>query len=379
MSGLLQRFAASLSRLLAVAQKELWHLRRDRMSLGLIIGIPVIQFLLFGYAINTDARHLPLAVLDHDHGTLGRDLVQRLTATTYFDPVGEVRTQAEADEALRSGRVNAVLVLPVDWTAKRTFGNAVQAQLLVDGSDPLTVSSDVAAVNGLIDQLAVIDLAARAKHDSPVGLALDLRYNPEQRTAVYIVPGLIGVLLTMTLVMLTSLAIARERERGTIEALMASPVGRGELIIGKLLPFVAIGYLQMSIILGLGWALFGIAPGPQVGWLYLIAALFISANLAVGLVFSTLVATQGQAMQMSFLFLLPNILLSGYMFPLAAMPRFAISIAECLPLTHFLRVVRGITLKGAGPGDLVSDVVVLAVMVVVLLSFAIWRFQKRLV
>lgn len=361
-----------MNRLLAIAWKELVHLRRDRITLALVALLPTIQFLLFGYAIDTDVRHVPLAVLDRDVSSASRDLVRQLEVTTAYDPVGAVRDYHEAQQALRQGLVGAVLVIPPDYAAARASGRPTTVQLLVDGSDPMTVSSTTGSASGLAQALS------QTAHEAAVRVEVDLRYNPEQVSAVYIVPGLVGVILTFTLVLMTALAIARERERGTIEALLVSPVKPWELIAGKLLPYIVIGYVQMSLVLFLGAVLFGISPGERIGELYLVAALFIAANLSVGLVFSTIAQTQGQAMQLAVFFLLPNVLLSGFMFPIAAMPTVIQWLAECLPLTHFLRVVRGMVLKGSSPAELMPEVLALAGLLLLLLVVAIQRFRKRL-
>jgi ABC-2 type transport system permease protein len=264
-----------------------------------------------------------------------------------------------------------VLVVPAGFAAARAAGRPASVQLIVDASDPLTVGSTTGAAGGLAE--AITRQAAAAG----VAVETDLRYNPEQISAVYIVPGLVGVILTFTLVLMTALAIARERERGTIEALIASPVRPHELIAGKLLPYIVIGYIQMTLVLALGALLFGIDPGGRLAELYLVAALFIAANLSVGLVFSTIAQSQGQAMQLAVFFLLPNVLLSGFMFPVAAMPAVARWISEALPLTHFLRVVRGMILKGASTGELLPEIAALAVLLAVLLVVATLRFRKR--
>jgi ABC-2 type transport system permease protein len=371
-----------MSRLLAVAWKEFRQLLRDRLTLGMVLGIPALQFLLFGYAINTDVRHLPLAVLDRDRTPASRDLPRALEATSYFRIVGEVRDDEEVERALRTTRARAALVILPGFEADQTSGRGAKAQLVVDGTDPLTVTSATNAAVGLAFSRSVtlmVQALSTTGLSSAPALTLEptIWYNPELRTAVYIVPGLIGVILTLTMVMLTAMAIARERERGTIEALVVSPVRRHELVGGKILPYIAIGYIQMSVILLLGWSLFGI-PIARLGSLYLIALLFIADNLAIGLFFSTIARTQGQAMQMTFFFLLPNILLSGFMFPLEGMPRPVAMLSEVLPLTHFLRVVRGLELKGASLGDLGTDELALGAALVILVSVSTWRFQKRL-
>lgn len=361
-----------MNRLLAIAWKELVHLRRDRISLAMIAVLPTIQFLLFGFAIATDVRHVPLAVLDRDPSPASRDLVRRLEATTFYAAAGSVRDYAEAERALREGAAGAVLVVPPGFAAARAAGRPAEVQLLVDASDPLTVGSTTGAASGLAEAMF------REAATSGVSVVVDLRFNPEQVSAVYIVPGLVGVILTFTLVLMTSLAIARERERGTIEALIVSPIRPWELVAGKLLPYIAIGYLQMSLVLALGAGLFGIHPGPRLPELYAVAALFIAANLSVGLVFSTMAQTQGQAMQLAVFFLLPNVLLSGFMFPVAAMPALARGVSEALPLTHFLRVVRGMILKGSSPVELLPEVLALAGILAVLLAVATLRFRKKL-
>jgi ABC-2 type transport system permease protein len=357
-----------MNRILAVAWKELMHLRRDRLSLALIVLLPTVQFLLFGFAIDTDVRHVPLAVLDRDASPDSRALVRRLEATKRYDRIGHVQTYDEAHRALRTGRCGAVLAIPAGFAADAAAGRPRTVQLLVDGSDPMTVSASTGAASGL----------AAAAGASALRVEIDLRYNPEQVSAVYIVPGLVGVILTFTLVLMTALAIAREREQGTIEGLVVSPVRPVELIVGKLAPYIIIGYVQMTLVLGLGAVLFGIHAVPAMPTLYLIALLFIGANLSVGLLFSTVARTQGQAMQMAFFFLLPNILISGFMFPIAAMPKPIQLLTEVLPLTHFLRVLRGTILKGAGLGDVAWDVAWLGALFIALAAFATLRVRRRL-
>ncbi len=375
-----------MRRLLAVAWKEMRQLMRDRLTAGMMLGIPALQFLLFGYAINTDVRHLPLAVLDRDRTPASRELARALTVTGYFDIAGAVEDDAQVERALRIGGARAALVILPGFSADLASGRGARAQLVVDGTDPLTVTSASNAAVGLasarsvalmVQRQAVSGGAAGGSAQPALTIEPTVWYNPELRTAVYIVPGLVGVILTLTMVMMTAMAIARERERGTLEALVVSPVRRIELIGGKILPYIVLGYLQMTLVLLLGWWLFDI-PLARLGSLYLAALLFIADNLSIGLLFSTLASTQGQAMQMSFFFLLPNILLSGFMFPLAGMPAPIAAVAEILPLTHFLRIVRGLELKGATLLDFGGDLLALAVALTVLVALSTWRFQKRL-
>jgi ABC-2 type transport system permease protein len=368
-------------RALVIARKELIQLRRDRLTLAMVAALPVMQLLLFGYAINTDVRHIPMVVYDQDGSAESRDLVRSLEATGFYDVVGNVQGYAEIERVLRASRARSAIVIPTRYASDLRLGRPTKVQLVVDGSDPQTVASATDAASGLVAarsaELTVGRFAARGVPASaaPLGLEPETWYNPELRTAVFVVPGLIGVILTMTMIMMT--AMARERERGTLEQLVVSPIGRVELMLGKILPYVGIGYLQMTLVLLLGAFVF---RTPLVGsplLLYLLALLFIAANLALGLVFSTLAKTQQQAMQMSFFFLLPNILLSGFMFPFDAMPRFAQILAQGLPLTHFLRIVRGIALRGAGFSDLRGELLWLAGILVALVAIAAVRFQKK--
>jgi ABC-2 type transport system permease protein len=375
------------TRTFVIAWKELLQLRRDRMTLAMMAVLPLLQLLLFGYAINTDVRHIPTVIYDQDHSAASRELGQSLRVTGFYDLLGEVRSYAEIEDALRSGRARAALVIPSRYAADLRAGRTAQLQLVVDGSDPQTVGSAINTASGLVaarsSQLMLTKLSRAGMAPSggfePIRLEPSTWYNPELRTAVYVVPGLIGVILTMTMVMLTAMAIARERERGTLEQLIVSPVRRLELVLGKILPYTVIGYVQMSLILLAGRLVFGVPLVGSLQLLYALSFLFIAANLALGLFFSTLAKTQQQAMQMSFFFLLPNILLSGFMFPFESMPRPAQVLAQGLPLTHFLRVVRGITLKGAGFADVAQELVWLGAIFGVLVVLTSLRFNKKLV
>jgi ABC-2 type transport system permease protein len=368
-----------------VGWKELLQLRRDRLTLAMMAVMPVVLLLLFGYAINTDVRHIPTLVDDHDRSAASRDLARRLEATGFFDLVGEIRGYDEIERALRSGRARAALVVPPRYAADIAAGATAHVQLVVDGSDPQIVGSAQNTAASLVETRAVdlsVERLARIGGrftSQPVDMVPDILYNPDQRTAVYIVPGLIGVILTLTMVMLTAMALARERERGTLEQLIVSPVRPFELVVGKILPYVAIGYLQMTLILGFARVVFDVPVRGSLPLLYALALVFIAASLAIGLFFSTLAQTQQQAMQMSFFFLMPNILLSGFMFPFEAMPVPAQWISQGLPLTHFLRIVRGIVLKGSRFEDLRVELMWMACILVGLVVFSSLRFRKKLI
>jgi ABC-2 type transport system permease protein len=374
-------------RIFAIARKELLQLGRDRLTLAMMVLMPVLQLLVFGFAINTDVRNIPLTVLDADHSPESRDLVARLLATGYYDPVGHVESTAELERAIRSGTAKVALEIPPRYARKLVRGEPVGLGLILDGADPQTVGSATNAALGAVAQVSSEVTADRQRRlglvTSKVGPAVRVEtqiwYNPDLRTAVFIVPGLAGVILTLTLVMFTSMAIARERERGTLEQLIVSPIRGVELIAGKIAPYVAVGYLQLGLILWVGLVVFDVDPAGSLPLLFALSSLFFAASLAIGLVFSTVARTQQQAMQMSFFFLLPNILLSGFMFPWEAMPRPIQMLSQALPLTHFLRIVRGVVLRGTDIYDLWPEVEWLGGLLAVLVLVATLRFQKKLI
>ncbi|HEY8945574.1 MAG TPA: ABC transporter permease [Polyangiaceae bacterium] len=367
---------------LVIAWKELLQLRRDRMTLAMMVVLPILQLLLFGYAINTDVRHMPTVVYDQDHSAASRDLWRSLEATGFYDVVGHANDYDAISVALRRGDARVALVIPADYASDLLSSRDAAVQLIVDGSDPQVVASATNTAASLALSRSIEILIARSgrveRVAAPIRVEANTWYNPDLRTAVYVVPGIVGVILTMTMVMLTSMAIARERERGTLEQLIVSPVRSFELVIGKIVPYVAIGYVQMTLILLAGSVVFDVPISGSLGLLYALSFVFIAANLALGLLFSTLAKTQQQAMQMSFFFLLPNILLSGFMFPYEAMPRPAQLLAQGLPLTHFLRIVRGITLKGGTWADVRTEFLWIGAILGVLLLAASLRFSKKL-
>lgn len=356
--------------------KELIQLRRDRLTLGLMLGIPAIQLALFGYAIQTEVRHLPTVVLDQSRTPESRRLVEVLRNTGNFDMVASVRSRAELAREIESGRANAGLVIPPDFMRDLRRGRTARAQVVVDAADPL---ASTAALSGAAQAGAARSAAlARGRGGGPPPLELRVRpwYNPGLRSAVYIVPGIIGVLLSLTMVLITSMAIVRERERGTLEQLVVTPIDKTSLMLGKILPFLLIGYVQVTVILALGWVLFDVPVLGSLPLLYLLSFPFIVASLALGLLMSTLVRSQVQAMQLSFLFLMPNILLSGFMFPRQAMPELAQWISAALPLTYYLTILRGVLLKGVGLAALWPEGLVLALFAAGLVLLSVLRFHK---
>jgi ABC-2 type transport system permease protein len=373
-----------MTRLLAICWKEFVQLRRDRMTLGMMIGLPVVQLMLFGYAINSDVRHIPTVVFDQDRSVESRDLVARLEATGFYDIAGEVTGYEGISLALTTGRARVALVVPPDFGAHARVGRPTTAQLVLDGSDPQTVASASNTAAMVFSELAQewtvarIERSGSALRLAPARLEPTTWYNPELVTAVYVVPGLVGVILTMTMVMLTSMALVRERERGTMEQLIVSPIKPIELVVGKIVPYILIGYVQMSLVLLAGRLLFDVPIRGSLPLLYALAVFFIAACLALGLFFSTIATTQQQAMQMSFFFLLPNILLSGFMFPFEGMPRPAQYLSQAMPLTHFLRIIRTIVLKGGGFAEVQGEFLWLVGILCVLVVVTSLRFNKRL-
>lgn len=358
---------AALTRLVAVMAKEAIQLRRDRLTIGMIAGIPLIQVLLFGYAIDTDVRNLSAVAVDAAATSASRALLADLGASQVVRWVGRADTPQQARSMIDRGEVHMAVLIPPDFD-RRVAGGREAAQVLVDASDPLVLAT-------------ARTLASMPRNEGVAPAPLfEIRalYNPERRSAVFVVPGLIGVILTMTMVLFTGAAIVRERERGNLELLIATPVSRAELMVGKVLPYVLIGLAQVALILALGVALFDVPIRGAVVDLYLAALLFVAANLTLGLFISTLASSQFQAMQMTFFFFLPSILLSGFMFPFDGMPVLAQRIAELLPLTHFLRIVRGVILRGADLGALSGELWALGLFLTVTLVAAGLRFSKRL-
>lgn len=351
----------------AVMLKEMRQMARDRMTVAMMLGIPTLQLLLFGYAINLDVRNLPAAVADMADTGGSRALVQDLFATGVIQPVAGARTPQELQTLLRSGEIKIGIVIPPDFERRRIDGREAM-QVIVDGSDT--------SVQSTARQLAQMPLDGRAAQQGQISV-LPL-YNPERRSAVNVVPGLIGVILTMTLVMFTAMAIVRERERGNLELLITTPVSSGELMVGKVLPYIGVGLVQTTVVLLLGVWLFKVPINGSLWGVYGAAMLLIVANLTLGLLVSTAAKTQFQAMQMAFFLFLPSILLSGFMFPFDGMPKVAQWIAEVLPLTHFVRLIRGVILRGANLFELWPDVLALLAFTVVVMSLAILRFRKRL-
>ena len=358
-------------RLAAVMLKEVRQMRRDRITLAMIVAIPVMQLLLFGYAINTNLRDLKAGVADQANTTASRAMVMDIVATTVIKPTLTARTPQELMEAIRRGEISLGIVVPPDFERRRAEGRE-QVQILVDGSDN--------AVQSAAAQLAQMpaDTAVRAVVPAERAISVVAFFNPERRSAVNIVPGLIGVILTMTMVLFTGVAIVRERERGNMELLIATPVSSAELMIGKVLPYIGIGLIQTTVVLALGMWLFEVPLNGSVWHVYVAAILLIAANLTLGLLISTRAQSQFQAMQMTFFVFLPSILLSGFMFPFSGMPQLVQWLAEVLPLTHFLRLIRGVMLRGASLWELWPDVLALLAFTTVMMSAAILRFRKRL-
>jgi ABC-2 type transport system permease protein len=356
--------------------KEFLQLRRDRLTVAMMVGLPAIQLLLFGYAIRTEVRHLPTVVLDGSRTPESRALVARMINTGNFDLAAQVPDRDAVRRWIESGRASAAIVIPPAYAVDLKRGRGAEAQVIVDAADPMSSSAALlgAQLAGEAEALAW----SRMRGPAPVQVRVRPWYNPGQRSAVYIVPGIIGVLLSMTLVLITSVSIVRERETGTLEQLIVTPIGKLSIMIGKLAPFVIVGYVQITVILLLGIVLFQVPVAGSVLLLYLLALPFIVANLGIGLLLSTLVRTQSQAMQLGFLFLLPNILLSGFMFPRAAMPVIAQWLSAALPLTYFLEILRGILVKGVAPGTLVPEATALALFAVGAIAVSVRRFAKTI-
>lgn len=378
----MRRREFNLRRFWAIVMKEFIQMRRDRLTFGMMVGIPMMQLILFGFAINSDPKHLPTAVLAADESVFSRTLVQALKNSEYFQLVHEAADEAEVRRLLQRGEVQFVVHIPEGFARKLLRGERPAVLLEADASDPSATGSAIAAINLLVDQALARDLTGPlqrlAARPGPVELRIHRHYNPEIVTQYNVVPGLIGVVLTMTMVIITALAITRERERGTMENLLSTPAHPAEVMIGKIIPYILVGYIQVLLVLAAARFLFQVPIVGSVGLLLGVMLLFIAANLAVGITFSTVARNQLQAVQMAFFFFLPSIILSGFMFPFRGMPPWAQSIGEVLPLTHFLRIVRGILLKGNGLPDILPELGPLALFLVVALTIGIKRYRQTL-
>ena len=368
--------------MIAVLVKEFIQLIRDRVTYALILVVPIVQMLLFGYAINTDPRHLPTAVLAQENSAFARSVVAGLENSDYFDIVAQARSPAELDRLVRTGEVQFAVTIPGDFTRRVVRGDRARILVEADATDPTATGSALAALARLPSEILRHDLegavAQRGEQPPPFEFLVHRRYNPENITAFNIVPGLLGIVLTLTLVMQTAVGVTRERERGTMESLLATPVQPVEVMIGKLAPFVIVGMLQTGLILLMARILFNVPMAG--GWAGLIigVALFIIGSLGLGFLISTLTRTQLQAMQLSVFYLLPSILLSGFMFPFRGMPDWAQAIGTIIPVTHFIRVVRGALLKGQSLGDMTPSLISLTIFVCIVAALALTRYRTTL-
>jgi len=372
----------SPARLWAIVVKEFIQMRRDRLTFGMMVGIPLIQLMLFGFAINSDPKHLATAVLVADNGPHGRTLLKSISASGYFDFVRQVESEAEGGRLLALGKVQFFITVPAQFSRDLIRGDRPVLLVEADATDPAATGNAIGSLRTLINGALQHDLKGALDYLSPGADPLELRihprYNPEGVTQYNIVPGLMGVVITMTMVMITGLAITRERERGTMENLLSMPTKPLEVLLGKIIPYIMVGYVQVALILLAARVVFHV---PMVGniWLLLaVAMVFIIANLAVGITFSTVARNQLQAVQMAFFFFLPSLLLSGFMFPFRGMPVWAQTIGEIFPLTHFLRIVRGILLKGNGIAEVAEQLWQIGLFALLAVVIGVKRYRRTL-
>ena len=375
-------YAFNWRRFWAIVVKEFIQMRRDRVTFAMMIGIPLMQLVVFGYAINSNPKHLPTAVYSADNSVFSRSIAWGLRNSSYFDLVRQPGNEAEIQALLAQNTVQFAVEIPVDFSRKLLRGERPDLLLEADATDPSAIGYAVSAVNLLATTVLNRDLKGPLSKlrgaPPPFNLVVHQEYNPEENTQYNIVPGLMGVMLTMTLIIITGLAITRERERGTMENLLSTPVRPGEVMIGKIVPYIIVGYVQVFLILLAAKFLFNVPIFGSVPLLLALVFVFIVANLAVGITFSTIAKNQLQAVQMAFFFFLPSLLLSGYMFPFRGMPGWAQDVGEVLPLTHFLRIVRGILLKGNGLAEVGPELWPVALFLLVMLAIGIKRYRQTL-
>ena len=370
----------SFSRWWGIVVKEFIQLKRDRLTFGMIVGFPIIQLILFGFAINSDPKHLPTAILSADNSSISRSLVGAMASSDYFTVVKVLSSEKEAEHMLATGEVQFVLTIPENFSRKLTRGERPVLLLEADATDPAATGNALSALSGLgqgsVSREFTGSLGSLAGKPDPFELRVHRRYNPEGISQYNVVPGLMGVILTMTMVLMTGLAVTRERERGTMENLLATPARPLEVMTGKIIPYIMIGLLQVSLILLAARLIFHVPMQGSLLLLYACVLLFIAANLMLGMTFSTLARNQLQAMQMTFFFFLPSMLLSGFMFPFRGMPEWAQGVGNILPLTHFLRVVRGILLKGNGILEVLPHLWPIALFGLVVMGLGLKLYRK---
>ena len=362
----------------AMLVKEFIQLKRDRVSFAMIIMIPLVQLLLFGYAINTTPRNLPTAVLMQERSDLSRSILAALENTKYFQVTQLPHSEAEVDQLLASGKVLFAIEIPANFERSVRRGDKPAMLVIADATDPVASGTALGALGEVLQTALSHDRDVPNRPEMPFEIRTHARYNPAALTQLNIVPGLVGTILTMTMLIFTALSVTREIERGTMESLLSMPITPFEIMLGKIVPYILVGFVQAALIIGIGITLFAV---PVVGSLAVLAALstlFIATNLSIGYTFSTVAQNQLQAMQMSMMFFLPNILLSGFLFPFAGMPVWAQWIGEALPLTHFLRIVRSIMLKGSSLSDLRYDSIAMFILMLVAMGIAVTRFRRTL-
>jgi len=373
-----------MRRLWALLIKEFIQMKRDRLTFGMMVGIPIIQLMVFGFAINTDVKHLPTIVFDQSLQQEGRDLLSAFEASGYFNIKYVAGSYQEVADHIEQGKTKVGIIIPPDFTENIKHNRSASVQVIVDASDSMAASTAISTAQ-IIGQMKSQEILVKQMQGAgakvpanPYDIRIRPWYNPDFISAYYMVPGIMGIILTMTMVMITSMAIVRERERGTLEQLIVTPLKPHELMLGKIIPYIFVGYVQATVALLVGILVFDLPIRGSIGLLYGLTSLFIIASLALGVLISTLTKTQMQAMQLSFFIFLPSVLLSGFMFPREAMPTLFYYIGMLLPLTFYLEIMRGIILKGIGINFLWSQVFALIVFIVALLTASILKFQKKI-
>ncbi len=371
----------NLNRIMAVLKKEFLQMKRDRMTLGLVFMIPLVQLLLFGYAIQTEVKHIPTVVFDQSLSADSRDVLNAFSASGYFDIRNTVNSFQAVNQQIDSGAAQVGIIFPPDFARQLARGNSAAVQVIVDASDNMVANQAIAIASsiGLIKSQQVLTQKMHSSANLPYDIRVRPWYNPDGITAYYMVPAILGIIVTMTMVIITAVAIVRERERGTLEQLIVTPIKPLELMIGKILPYIVLGYLQITVALLVGVLVFHVPIRGSLLQLYFLTLFFITASLGLGLMISNVAKNQMQAFQMSFFVMLPSILLSGFMFPRLAMPKFIYYLSYVIPLTYYLDIIRGIILKGIGYQYLMGQVTALLVFSLVMLTISTLKFKKKIV